>query len=1057
MAIKVYGDKIVYPDNSEQTTAFTGAVEDVYTKEQIDEQQDAQDVKIDKNTSDLTNVYTKTEVDDSQSAQDTEIAKKVNDAPTDGETYARNNETWVSISDSSGIPDAPVDGAMYGRKDGEWDTVADAGDVYTKTETNTLLDDKADKTTTYTKTEVDAQQNAQDVNIQANADAIADLPAPVDTYTKTEIDTQQNAQDVEIAKKANTADTYTKTQTDTLLDNKANVGDSYTKAETYNNTEIDSKLFEKADKTTTYTKDEVNTSQDAQDVNISGNTSAIGTLSGRVSANEQDIATLQDGIFFSSSYTAEYPDNPNRDPQTGNMYMQDLSAFTYSYADTNQVFLSKTDEQGNVRQFTAVKPDDTIVLNQVESPNYGRYKVVSVNDVGAYVSLVVVFQLGEGTLLDGDTVALQAFPASAGGDSIWTVDELGNAVYDGNIRIEEVQYTGDELNKDSYATVINADTNQVVNTSKKGYRWLVDGGTKLILDKNGDGNGQLRIADLASTTNSNPANVYANSAGQLFMSTGGSGDGIPEAPIDGKQYARQDAEWTEVTGGGSGGGGETVAFRGELNADQTVTANAWNKINLDEASVDTDNAFTESKFQPSVAGYYQVNGAVTQNCSPSSTLTTSALHKNGSSVSQGTDSNSDVSRTSQVSDVIYLNGTTDYLELFGLVKTSGTALIDGNSFRTYLSAVLVSGGSGGGGTGGGLIKQVKQFRKTDTFESTTALPNTTKVTGLTATIKPKSINSKIMVMVTGAVGINSNNYGSAIQLYRGDEQIDLADIRATETNAVMGSPVTGSGWSHTFSVNYLDSPNSTDEVSYELYLGVEDGATAMLGGTYATNVPSTASVPTNIILMEVGESEGGGSGGGSGWKETVLFENEAGQTTNFALSKSYDGFDYLRFDTLKSDGGDLKRSDMFPIDICNKLVIDNYYNFYMYLNCDDKTNFTVVGADNVSLLKVVGINTGTGGGSGDSIWTEEDGEAVYDGNIKVNGMTVGVGGNPDSINTVVGLNALASETTGEYNVAMGREALYSNEDGSSNTAVGTSSLMAIAGANNNTALGADCW
>ena len=66
------------------------------------------------------------------------------EAPTDGETYARNNATWVSISDSSGIPDAPVDGVMYGRQDGEWDAVADAADIYTKTETNTLLDEKAD-------------------------------------------------------------------------------------------------------------------------------------------------------------------------------------------------------------------------------------------------------------------------------------------------------------------------------------------------------------------------------------------------------------------------------------------------------------------------------------------------------------------------------------------------------------------------------------------------------------------------------------------------------------------------------------------------------------------------------------------------------------------------------------------------------------------------------------------------------------------------------------------------------------------------------------------------
>ena len=49
MAIKVFGDKIVFPDNTEQTTAGGGTPTDVYTKKQIDEQQEAQDVKIDKN------------------------------------------------------------------------------------------------------------------------------------------------------------------------------------------------------------------------------------------------------------------------------------------------------------------------------------------------------------------------------------------------------------------------------------------------------------------------------------------------------------------------------------------------------------------------------------------------------------------------------------------------------------------------------------------------------------------------------------------------------------------------------------------------------------------------------------------------------------------------------------------------------------------------------------------------------------------------------------------------------------------------------------------------
>jgi hypothetical protein len=86
------------------------------------------------------------------------------EAPTDGETYARNNKTWVSISDSAGIPDAPVDGLQYGRQDGEWTEVESGTDGYTKAE-------------------IDAQQNAQDVNITANTNAIANLPSPVDTYT----------------------------------------------------------------------------------------------------------------------------------------------------------------------------------------------------------------------------------------------------------------------------------------------------------------------------------------------------------------------------------------------------------------------------------------------------------------------------------------------------------------------------------------------------------------------------------------------------------------------------------------------------------------------------------------------------------------------------------------------------------------------------------------------------------------------------------------------------------------------------------------------------------
>ena len=280
------------------------------------------------------------------------------EAPTDGETYARNNKTWVSISESAGIPDAPVDGLQYGRQDGEW-TEVESSDGYTKAE-------------------IDAQQDAQDTKITVNNDEIA-------------------RQQIEIT------------------NNTANI----TKNDNAINTNI--------------TNIATNTG------NISSNTSAIGTLSGQVSQNSEDIAELQDSIFFSSAYSADYPSSPNRDPEDGNMYLQKFAMFTYSYAEATQIFCSKTDESGNVRQFTAVQAGDSIVLNEVDSPNYGRYELVSIEDVSdSYVVMNVIPKKGQGTVITGVKVAFQAFPKpDSGGGSIWTEVD-GVAVYDGDIEVNGV-------------------------------------------------------------------------------------------------------------------------------------------------------------------------------------------------------------------------------------------------------------------------------------------------------------------------------------------------------------------------------------------------------------------------------------------------------------------------------------------------------------------------------------------------------------------------------------------------------------------------------------------
>ena len=52
MAIKIFGDKIVFPDNSEQTTAPDPA-DTSYTKAEIDAQQKTQDEAINVNNDDI--------------------------------------------------------------------------------------------------------------------------------------------------------------------------------------------------------------------------------------------------------------------------------------------------------------------------------------------------------------------------------------------------------------------------------------------------------------------------------------------------------------------------------------------------------------------------------------------------------------------------------------------------------------------------------------------------------------------------------------------------------------------------------------------------------------------------------------------------------------------------------------------------------------------------------------------------------------------------------------------------------------------------------------------
>lgn len=124
------------------------------------------------------------------------------------------------------------------------------------------------------------------------------------------------------------------------------------------------------------------------------------------------------------------------------------------------------------------------------------------------------------------------------------------------------------------------------------------------------------------------------------------------------------------------------AFSATLSGDQSLTGNVTTKLAFAVEGFDTNSNYDTAlyRFTPSVAGYYQVNAGVITN---GTYLTQVLIYKNGVGVvgaypvtTQGIN----------LGAIVYMNGSTDYLELYGLLTTTGTVR-DLDAF-TYFQAFL---------------------------------------------------------------------------------------------------------------------------------------------------------------------------------------------------------------------------------------------------------------------------------------------------------------------------------------------------------------------------------
>ena len=144
------------------------------------------------------------------------------------------------------------------------------------------------------------------------------------------------------------------------------------------------------------------------------------------------------------------------------------------------------------------------------------------------------------------------------------------------------------------------------------------------------------------------------------------------------------------------------AFRAIRTTSQSVSHGTYTKVQSNTETFDTANCYDNStnyRFTPNVAGYYQVNGMVSiQVLNATTQVNQVLLYKNGSVYNAKADlpSVQIINATGwgeasvSLSDIVYLNGSTDNIELYTYFfdYTSGTSK---NLVSSQFSAVLVRG------------------------------------------------------------------------------------------------------------------------------------------------------------------------------------------------------------------------------------------------------------------------------------------------------------------------------------------------------------------------------
>jgi len=137
------------------------------------------------------------------------------------------------------------------------------------------------------------------------------------------------------------------------------------------------------------------------------------------------------------------------------------------------------------------------------------------------------------------------------------------------------------------------------------------------------------------------------------------------------------------------------AFAAYNSSGQSISTGGFTKIIMNTEEFDLNNEYDNStnyRFTPTVAGYYQINGQFRIGSVGGEFFI--SLSKNGSQLTRGTNqlygSTSSIG-ASILSQIVYLNGSGDYLEMFAYQASGGNLTLTGGRSYTLFQGYFVRG------------------------------------------------------------------------------------------------------------------------------------------------------------------------------------------------------------------------------------------------------------------------------------------------------------------------------------------------------------------------------